>query len=92
MDEKIGSWIKNNPNIFGKIVAIVFFIFGICLIIGAFKDWDWLYAPDKEYHSRWSMGQLSRYYGRKTARFVGFLAGIAITIFGCILIYGAFFR
>ena len=84
------NWIKNNPNIFGKILAIVVFLFGICLIIGAFKDWDWLYAEDKEYHTRWSMGQLSRAWGRKTARLVGFLGGIAIIGFGCILLYGAF--
>ena len=73
---------KNNPNIFGKILSIVVFLFGICLIIGAFKDWDWLYAEDKEYHTRWSMGQLSRAWGRKTARLVGFLGGIGITVFG----------
>ena len=41
------NWIKNNPNIFGKILVIVVFLFGICLIIGAFKDWDWLYAEEK---------------------------------------------
>lgn len=91
MEDKIEGWIKNNPSIFGKLLALVVFILGICFIVGAFKDWDWLYAPDKEYHTRWSMGQLSRYWGRKTARFVGFLGGIAITAFGCILLYGAFF-
>lgn len=49
-----------------------------------------VYAEDKEYHTRWSMGQLSRAWGRKTARLVGFLGGIGITVFGCVLLYGAF--
>ena len=35
MDERIEQWIKNNPAIFGKIIAVVVFVFGVCLIIGA---------------------------------------------------------
>lgn len=92
MDDKIGQWIKENPDFFQKIVATGLFIFGIFLMVGAVKNWDWLYAPDKEYHSKWGMGQLSRYCGRKTARIVGFIGGIVITIFGGILVYGVFFK
>lgn len=40
MDERIEQWIKNNPAIFGKIIAVVVFVFGVCLIIGAVRDWD----------------------------------------------------
>lgn len=40
MDERIEKWIKNNPAIFGKIIAVVVFVFGVCLIIGAVRDWD----------------------------------------------------
>jgi len=30
MDERIEKWIKNNPAIFGKIIAVVVFVFGVC--------------------------------------------------------------
>lgn len=90
MDHKIAQWIKTNPNIFQKIVATAFFIFGILLMVGAVKNWDCLYAPDKEYHSKSSMGQLSRYFGRKTARIVGFIGGGVILAFGSVLLYSAF--
>ena len=63
MDERIEQWIKNNPTIFGKIIAVVVFVFGVCLIIGAIRDWDWLYVPD-DYQSKWGMGQISCYSGR----------------------------
>lgn len=90
VDEKIGSWIKEHPSNFQKIVASVIFLFGICLMIGAIRDWSWLYAPDKEYHYKWSLGKVSRYCGRKTARVIGFIGRIFFAICGGMLIYGAF--
>ena len=90
--DKIEEWIKNNPGIFGKIISVVCLVFGICLIIGSVKDWDWLYAADKHYQNNWGMGQISRYLGRGNARIIGFIGGIFFTVFGCILIYGAFFK
>jgi len=28
------------------------------------EHWDWLYAQDAHYQSKWGMGQTSRYSGR----------------------------
>ena len=33
----------------------------------------------REYHSNRSIGKINRYFGRKTARIIGFAGGIAIT-------------
>lgn len=90
--DKIEEWIKNNPGIFGKIISVVCLVFGICLIVGAVKDWDWLYAADKHYQNNWGMGQVSRYLGRGNARIIGGVGGIIFIAIGCILIYGAFFK
>ena len=90
MDERIEQWIKNNPTIFKKIIAVVIFIFGVCLIIGAVRDWDWLYAPDAHYQSKWGMGQISRYFGRPVARIIGFVGGIFFAVVGGVFIYGVF--
>ena len=80
MGERIEQWIKNNPTIFGKIIAVVVFVFDVCLIIGAIRDWNWLYAPDPHYQSKWGMGQISRYLGRPVARIIGFAGGIFFAI------------
>ena len=37
--------IGNNPIILG-IISLLVTAFGICYIIGAVKNWDWLYEPD----------------------------------------------
>ena len=89
MDERIEKWIKNNPAIFRKIIAVVVFVFGVCLIIGAIRDWDWLYAPD-DYQSKWGMGQTSRYLGRPVARIIGFAGGVFFAVIGGIFVYGVF--
>lgn len=92
MDDKIDQWIKKKPNIFQKIVATVLFIFGILLMVGPVKNWDWLYTSDKEYHSEWSMEQLSRYFGRTTACVIGFIGGGVIFAVGSAFVYSTFFK
>ena len=47
--ETFKNWVGKNPITFGGIVALLLAAFGICLIIGALKNWDWLYEPDKHY-------------------------------------------
>lgn len=88
--ETIEYWIHNHKALFGKIVALMLFILGFCLVIGAFKNWDWLYAADKHYQNNWTMGQISRYLGRDIARIIGFLGGLFVIFIGGYLIYGAF--
>ncbi|SOD11738.1 immunity 17 family protein [Pedobacter xixiisoli] len=78
-----------DPNVFGKILAVVILGFGICLVIGAIKNWNWLYAEYKHYQNNWSMGQISRYLGRKTARIIGFMGGILMLCIGIFLSYYA---
>lgn len=90
MEEKTKSWMENNPGIFGKIIAVVLTVFGICLMIGAVKNWDWLYKADGHYQNNWNMGQISRYLGRTTARVIGFAGGLVLAGLGVFLLYAAF--
>ncbi|MFJ1376771.1 hypothetical protein ACILPE_09765 [Capnocytophaga canimorsus] len=89
--ETIENWIHNNKALFGKIIALALFILGFCLVIGAFKNWDWLYAADKHYQNNWTMGQISRYLGRDTARIIGLFGGFFLIFIGGYLTYVAFF-
>ncbi len=92
MIDKIKDWIHNNGNTFSKIVSLAFLVFGILVIIGAIKNWDWLFKPDESYQNKWTIGQLSRYLGRNTARVVGFILGVVLVIAGGIWSYMALFR
>ena len=90
MEEETKSWMQTNPGILGKVIAVVLMLFGICLMIGAIRNWDWLYKADAHYQNNWNMGQISRYLGRTTARIIGFAGGVGITAIGVFLIYAAF--
>lgn len=92
MIDKIKDWIHNNGSTFSKIVSLAFLVFGILVIIGAIKNWDWLFKPDESYQNKWTIGQLSRYLGRNTARVVGFILGVVLVIAGGIWSYMALFR
>ena len=46
MQDKIKNWIQAHAEIMGKFVSLVFLVFGVLVVIGAFKNWDWLYKPD----------------------------------------------
>lgn len=50
------------------------------------EQWDWLYAPDAHYQSKWGMGQISRYLGRPVARIIGFAGGIFFAVVGGIFV------
>ena len=54
------------------------------------EHWDWLYAQDAHYQSKWGMGQISRYLGSPVARIIGFAGGIFFAVVGGIFIYGVF--
>ncbi len=89
--DSLVSWVVKHPNIFGKSLSIVIFTLGILLIIGAIKDWDWLYAPDSHYRNNWTMGQISKFFGRKIARLVGGVFGAFVLLpIGGMIIYGSF--
>ena len=92
MIEKIKDWIHNNGGTFSKIVSLAFLVFGILVIIGALKNWDWLFKPDESYQNKWTIGQLSRYLGRNTARVIGFILGVVLVIAGSVWSYMALFR
>jgi hypothetical protein len=47
--------IENNPIILG-IIFLLPTALGVCYIIGAVKNWDWLYEPDKHYQNNCTMG------------------------------------
>lgn len=81
---------QQNPGLFGKMVSLSFVVLGILIIIGAFRDWDWLYKPDDSYHNRWTIGQVSRYAGRTTARVIGFIGGLLLIIAGTVWSYKSF--
>ncbi len=90
--EKIRSWMHSNPGIFGKMVSLAFLVFGVLVVIGSIKNWDWIYKPDESYHNKWTIGQVSRYLGRDTARIIGFFGGLILIIAGSLWSYLAFFR
>ncbi|WP_300671733.1 immunity 17 family protein [Soonwooa sp.] len=94
MDEdKIKSWMHSNPGAFGKILSVSLLAVGVFLVLGAIKNWDWLYAPDRSYQSNWSAGQISRYLGRATARIIGAAVGLLIVIpVGAIMFYASFIK
>lgn len=90
--DKITNWMSNNGSMVGKMVSLIILIFGILLIIGAVKNWDWLFKPDPSYHNRWTIGQISRYLGRGTARVIGFAGGILLVVAGAYWSYAVFFK
>ena len=90
--ENIRAWMHNNPGIFGKMVSVAFLAFGILVVIGAIKNWDWIFKPDASYQNKWTIGQMSRYLGRSTARIIGFIGGVILIIAGSVWSYMAFFR
>ena len=90
--DKIKDWIQNNGNTFSKMVSLAFLVFGILVIIGAIRNWDWLYKPDASYHNKWTIGQISRYLGRNTARIIGLIGGLLLVIAGAAWSYMAFFK
>lgn len=51
MEEKTNHWINNNPSLFSRGITVVVLLFGICLMIGAIKNWDWLYKADGHYQA-----------------------------------------
>ncbi len=83
----IHNWIHVNKETTAKIFSFTILIMGILFILGAIKDWDWLYKPDEYYQSKWSLGQASRYWGRKTSRIIGFISGVLFTIIGIGWVY-----
>ncbi len=90
--EKTKNWMHNNPGIVGKMLSLAFLIFGILVVIGAIKNWDWIFKPDDSYQNKWTIGQVSRYLGRNTARVIGFIGGVVLIIAGAVWSYMAFFR
>lgn len=63
----IVAWITGHPITVGWFIAIGLTALGVCFIVGAVKDWDWLYEPDDHYQNNSCMGQITRYLGRGTA-------------------------
>ena len=90
--EQIRSWMHNNGGTFSKMVSLAFLVFGILVVIGAVKDWDWLFKPDIGYHNKWTIGQISRYMGRTPARILGFIGGLLLIAVGSFWSYLAFTR
>jgi len=92
LENNIRNVIHDNPRIVAKGLAIVFILFGILAMIGAVRNWDWFYKPDDQYHNWYTMGQVSRYLGRGTARVIGFIGGILISCAGAYWLYYMIFR
>jgi hypothetical protein len=93
MDEnKIQDWIRNNSGIVGKLISLAFLLLGILLVIGSLKNWDWLYKPDEAYHNRWTIGQVSRYLGRDSARIIGAIGGLLLIFAGGYWSYVVFLK
>ena len=80
----VEKWIGKNPNLVMAAVAVALIIYGVLSMIGALKNWDWLYEPDTQFSGnplqQWSPGKISYEYGRKAGRLYGFLIGLLIFI------------
>jgi formate-dependent nitrite reductase membrane component NrfD len=77
----MSDWLQNNKSLAGSILFLLLFILGVLFIVGSFKNWDWLYKADGSYQNNWSMGQISRYIGRRPARILGFCVGVILSAF-----------
>ena len=89
---QIKTWLLINAGLLSKMVSLAFLVLGFLVVIGALKNWDWLYKPDVAYHNKWTIGQVSRYLGRNTSRVLGFGGGLLIIIAGAVWSYMAFTR
>jgi Immunity protein 17 len=87
---EVKTWLAMNAGLLSRIVSLAFLVFGILAVIGAIKNWDWLYKADVAYHNKWTIGQISRYLGRNTARVCGFVGGLLLILAGAVWSYMAF--
>ena len=90
--EKVRNWMQHNSGLVGKLLSLTILIFGILVVIGAILNWDWLFKPDGSYHNKWTIGQISRYLGRDTARILGLIGGLILIIAGGTWTYMVFFK
>lgn len=91
IENNVRNVIQENPKIVAKGIALVFIVFGILAMIGAIRNWDWFYKQDDQYHNWYTMGQVSRYLGRGTARVIGFIGGALISCAGAYWLYSMIF-
>jgi hypothetical protein len=85
--DKIRTWIHQNSGLFSTMVSLAFLVFGVLVVVGAVRNWDWLFKPDESYHNKWTIGQVSRYLGRGPARVLGFVGGLILIIAGAVWSY-----
>lgn len=85
--DMVENWMNSHGVLVARLFALGLLACGVCLMAGALRDWNWLYAPDEAYHAKWSLGQASRYLGRGPARVLGFIAGVLIAAIGGYLSY-----
>lgn len=69
--DDVRAYLKVHPQLLG----LIFFTFGLVMIYGAWKNWNWLYAPDGGMRG---LGGISAYLGRKAARIAGVILGLMI--------------
>ncbi|HTE08316.1 MAG TPA: Imm17 family immunity protein [Flavitalea sp.] len=87
--KQISNWISTHTHAFSVIVSFSFLILGILAVLGSILNWDWLYKPDVAYHNKWTIGQISRYLGRGSARVLGFIGGLILIFSGAVWSYMA---
>lgn len=88
--QKANRLLQTSPGLVGKTFALALLVFGVLCIVGAVKNWDWIYKPDESYHNRWTIGQISRYAGRNTARLIGAVGGVLLVVAGAVWSYKLF--
>ena len=78
MIEKIKEVLSKYPQLFG----IVFCFFGILMLVGAIKNWEWLLGGPS-----WNLQKIegiSNFFGRTVARIVSGIFGITAIIAGIV--------
>ncbi|BAV06254.1 Immunity protein 17 [Filimonas lacunae] len=69
--DDVRAYMKEHPQVLG----LIFCTAGIMIMWGAWKNWDWLYAPDGGMRG---LGGISAYLGRSAARIAGVVIGISL--------------
>jgi len=74
MLEEITEFFAKNPQYFG----IIFFCFGILMLVSAIKNWEWLFAGSS--YNLNKIEGINNFFGRGIARIVAGIGGVMVII------------
>jgi hypothetical protein len=69
--------------------VLLFFIFGIVLIIGTYKRWIWLVDPPEKYSLFYSQSWLKKVFGKTFLIYYNYILGYLFVLFALIAYWNA---